>query len=557
MGVLLLVVGLAALGFGLMQHLKEKKILAAPFKKTGEIARNPVSSDPKGMMSTEGNVVPPATAILSPLSKTPCLYYEVAISRKWEKTEQTQDGAKTTKGSTNVDTLKGGAEFGLDDGTGPVMVDASKGGDFDNLKKQGEAGGVTMSDGYVKFGELRIPKPIHVGDDYTLGYEAVEKIVPVGGSLFALGKLEGGKLSKPGWRSMMFSTKGRDGLLASTAKKKKFSFIGGGIGAVAAIPLMIFGPKSAPGVDTHCHNQLASAIQTKCNDNTATGGGEDYAWNVEKAATYHVKLMPPAGKKFPMIPVITITNEKGDVVGTANGSPGESISVDQEFQPGKYTINMKSTATASAKVKGGYDFFMEISGDGVAAPAPAGEAVAAADGKPAEEGAPAAGGVAVKSLDKLGLKITVPADITFEDSSMDSPAMTAVSNSEFSLSVVQADTGVYAETMEAQKKELALDPNKVKKFTKAEKLQGGWVLEWEAEDFMEHKPLYGVNVQKTIGGKPYQCARNTPTKSVADAISAACQSLVSAVDAPIAAGKQKNVASAAKPGKAAKSGKKK
>ena len=40
---------------------------------------------------------------------------------------------------------------------------------------------------------------------------------------------------------------------------------------------------------------------------------------------------------------------------------------------------------------------------------------------------------------------------------------------------------------------------------------------------MEHKPLYCVNVHKTIGGKPYECARNTPTRSVADAISTACQ----------------------------------
>ncbi len=377
MGVFLIFVGLAALAFGFVQHLKGKRILAAPFKKTGEIAKNPTSSDPKGLMSTEGNVVPPQTPVLSPLSKTACLYYEVAITRKWEKTEQTQDGAKTTKGSTTVETLKGGAEFGLDDGTGAILVDASKGGDFDNLKKQADAGGVHMSDGYVKFGELRIPTPRSGSDDYTLGFEAVEKIVPVGGSLFALGKLENGKLGKPGWRSMMFSTKGRDGLLASTAKKKKFSFIGGGIGAVVGIPLMIFGPKSAPGVDHSCHNQLAAAVQEKCNDNTSTGGGEDYAWTVDKAATYHVKLMPPQGKKFPMIPVITITNEKGDVVGSAQGGPGDVISVDQAFEPGKYTINMKSTDTASAKVKGGYDFSMEITGDGLAVPA-TGEAVAAA-----------------------------------------------------------------------------------------------------------------------------------------------------------------------------------
>ena len=385
MGVLLLVVGLAALGFGLMQHLKGKKILSAPFKKTGDIAKNPVSSDPKGLMSTEGSVIAPASPVLSPISKTPCLYYEVAITRKWEKTEQTQDGAKTTKGSSNVETLKGGAEFGLDDGSGAILVDASKGGDFDNLKKQADAGGVHMSDGHLKFGELRIPTPRSGSDDYTLGFEAVEKIVPVGGSLFALGKLENGKLGKPGWRSMMFSTKGRDGLLASTAKKKKFSFIGGGIGAVAAIPLMIFAPASAPTLDTRCHPELTAAVQSRCDDNTSTGGGEDYAWTVEKAATYHVKLMPPQGKKFPMIPVITITNQKGEVVGSAQGGPGDVISVDQEFQPGTYTINMKSTDTASSKVKGGYDFSMEITGDGVGAPS---DARVAGTDKPAAGGTP-------------------------------------------------------------------------------------------------------------------------------------------------------------------------
>ena len=35
----------------------EQRILAAPFKKTGEIAKNPISPDPKGAMSTEGKVV--------------------------------------------------------------------------------------------------------------------------------------------------------------------------------------------------------------------------------------------------------------------------------------------------------------------------------------------------------------------------------------------------------------------------------------------------------------------------------------------------------------------
>src|SRR5688500_4854927 len=102
MGVFFLVVGLAALGFGVLQLFKEKRILAAPFQKTGEIAANPISSDPKGMMSTQGDVVAPKTPVLSALSKTACLYYEVVITRRWEKQEKTQDGYKTVKGSSTV-----------------------------------------------------------------------------------------------------------------------------------------------------------------------------------------------------------------------------------------------------------------------------------------------------------------------------------------------------------------------------------------------------------------------------------------------------------------------
>jgi hypothetical protein len=362
MGVLLLIIGLAALGFGAFQLMKEKKILAAPFKKTGEIAKNPVSSDPKGMMSTEGNVVPPQTPVLSPLSKTACLYYEVVITRKWEKTEQTQDGAKTTKGSSTVETLKGGAEFGLDDGTGAILVDASKGGDFDNLKKQADAGGVHMSDGYVKFGELRIPTPRSGSDDYTLGFEAVEKIVPVGGSMFALGKLENGKLGKPGWRSMMFSTKGRDGLLSATAKKKKFSFIGGGIGTVVAIPLMIFAPASAPSESSSCSSAIAG-VQKRCEANVNSKSGDDYAWTVDKAGGYAVEVIPPSGKKFPLSAQITVKGAGGEVVvdETAPGAGIPVIARIANLKPGAYTVTVKDADGET--VKGGFDYALEIRTD--------------------------------------------------------------------------------------------------------------------------------------------------------------------------------------------------
>lgn len=122
MGILALLVGVAVLAFGLFQHLKGKRILAAPFKKTGELAKNPTSTDPKGAMSTEGKVLAPAQQLLSPCSKKPCLAYEVKIERLWEKVETTQEGTKTVKGSDTLDTLKGGAIFGVDDGSGAIKL---------------------------------------------------------------------------------------------------------------------------------------------------------------------------------------------------------------------------------------------------------------------------------------------------------------------------------------------------------------------------------------------------------------------------------------------------
>ncbi|MBS1153161.1 MAG: hypothetical protein H6Q89_4859 [Myxococcaceae bacterium] len=373
MGVLLMIVGLAALAFGFIQHLKGKRILAAPFKKTGEIASNPISSDPKGMMSTQGDVVAPQIPVLSGLSKTPCLYYEIVITRKWEKQERTQDGYKTVKGSSNVQTIRDGAVFGLDDGTGAILVDASKGGDFDNLKKQGEAGGVHMSDGYLKFGELRIPTPPSSVGDYTLGFEAVEKIVPVGGSLFALGKLENGKLSKPGWRSMMFSTKGRDGLLASTAKKKKFSLIGGGIGSVAAIPLIIFAPATPPSESTSC-SSLIAGVQSSCDDNLSSESGNSYTWTVEQAGPYSLEVTPPAHKKIPLDPQIVVKNSDGEVVldEVAANAGQPVVAKAADLKPGVYTVTVKDVGGDT--VSGGFDYKLAIRSDAVVAEvAPAAE----------------------------------------------------------------------------------------------------------------------------------------------------------------------------------------
>ena len=371
MGVILLVIGLAVLGFGFWNHLKGKRILAAPFKKTGELAKNPVSEDPKGAMSTEGAVKAPAQQLLSPCSKTPCLYYEVKIERLWEKTETTQDGTKTVKGSTTLDTLKNGASFGIDDGSGEIEVDFSKGGDFDMMKDgfKKELNGRSWSSN-IKFGELEydVP-PIGSSDGYTIGFKATEKYVPVEGNLFVLGRIEGSKIVKPGWRSMMASNKGRDGLLASVAKKKKFSFIGGGVAAVASIPAMIFAPAADPNTSSSCMSTMTD-VRSRCHDNVSSKSGDDFEWTVTKAGKYEVAAIAPK-KKIALAPGVKVESADGKLLGEGEASLGGTATAHVDVQPGKYKVTV-FPADGYMVDKGGFDYELEIrSASGGAAPAAA------------------------------------------------------------------------------------------------------------------------------------------------------------------------------------------
>jgi hypothetical protein len=381
MGGLLLFVGLAVLGFGLFNHLKGKRILAAPFKKTGELAKNPVSEDPKGAMSTEGKVIAPAQELLSPASKAPCLYYELKIERLYEKTETTQDGTKTVKGSETLETLKGGAVFGLDDGSGAIQIDVSKGADFDVMKDgfKKELNGWGGSS-HVQFGEYTFDVPV-IGSDkgWTIGFKATEKYVPVEGNLFVLGKVDGGKIIKPGWRSMMASTKGREGLLGSIQKKKKFSFIGGGAAAVLSIPLMIFGPKADPNAVSHfCESTLTDG-RARCESHLSDKDGHEMTWTVTKPGHFDLAVYAPQ-KKISLDPQLVVKSATDEVLADVEAGTAGTAKASLDLKPGTYKLVVKPAD--GFMVKGGFDFDLEINATAAAAATPA---VAEGDAKPAGE----------------------------------------------------------------------------------------------------------------------------------------------------------------------------
>ncbi|MDP3157033.1 MAG: GIDE domain-containing protein [Archangium sp.] len=366
MGFFLLIVGLAVLGFGLYNMMAAKRVLAAPFKKTGELAKNPVSEDPKGAMSTEGKVIPPAVTLLSPASKQPCLAYELKIERLYEKTETTQDGTKTVKGTETLDTIKGGAVFGLDDGSGPFNIDVSKGADFDNMKDgfKKELNGHSGSSN-IQFGEYSYDVPV-IGSDkgWTTGFKATEKYVPVEGNLFVLGKLEGASLVKPGWRSMMTSAKGREGLLGALEKRKKFSFIGGGIASLLSIPVIIMTPAADPNaLGASCPSTMTDT-RVRCTD-TVTDD-DTFTWTVTKPGKYDLTVYAPA-KKVSFDPGLMVTDSTGAELVKVAGGVGGNAMASVDVKAGTYKV--KVYLADNFKVKGGYSYEFEIAAQGGAAPA--------------------------------------------------------------------------------------------------------------------------------------------------------------------------------------------
>ncbi|MBL8919191.1 MAG: hypothetical protein JNJ54_10050 [Myxococcaceae bacterium] len=182
---------------------------------------------------------------------------------------------------------------------------------------------------------------------------------------------------KPSWRSLMISSKGREGLLGSIQKKKKFSFIGGGVAAVLSIPAMIFGPTiDTSGPSMFCESALTDT-RVKCSDNVSSESGETYTWNVTKGGEYQLTVFAPA-KKVAFDPELIIEDAKGEVLADTEGGVGGNAVAKLKVEPGTYKLTVKPGD--GYMVKGGFSYDLEISGGPAAAPA--GEPVAKAGAAP-------------------------------------------------------------------------------------------------------------------------------------------------------------------------------
>jgi len=368
MGWFLAVVGLVGLIFGVLQMLKGKKMNAVPFRAPSQIAQlGQGAADARGLVSTEGTVGQ-QNLLVAPMSGRPCLAYELTIERKWEKSERTENGTQTKKGSSNILRDYKGATFALQDptGAGQIWIDASEQPDapFEKVHSSTmNVGLLGVIPGTLQFGGFQMNTPAIVAlDSRTTGFEGTEKIVPPSPTLYALGQVmptpQGPVLATPkgiGTGKLILSQKGRASLVTSTKRNMVLGYALGGVMFVGGSLLGILGPKPASAANA-CASVISDAVS--CDSRMYERDGKDFTWTVTTAGVYGVSVKQP-NVKAPVDATITITDASGEQIAyNDGGSPGAEAKVKRHFEPGIYTVNVRDFARD--KVSGGYGFHLEI-----------------------------------------------------------------------------------------------------------------------------------------------------------------------------------------------------
>jgi len=391
LGYLFLLIAVVAAVVGFMQRKKMKTIVAAPFKPTGQVQGG---AGPDGLISCQG-AVQVTQPLAAPVSGKPCLYYEIEIKQEWEQHVQTEDGMKKKTGKDSAHSQKGGSMFNVDDGSGPVQVDAQEKVDAKLEKSHTEKKSYGYGD--ITFGnyQVHINRPSD-SDKHAVATHCTEKILPADGNMFVVGKLTGDTITKRDGMlgKIMLSAQGRDALMGATKRNMMIGFIAAGLlfpigGAMAA-----FGeaPEAAPNT---CVG-MTDGLDAPCIGRSYNADDVVFEWTVTTEADYAFNSVGTGRSTTMRIwPDVTVRDASGPVfhMSASGGAPVEGQS---HFGPGTYQIHVNDTHYGwDENLEGGAGFSLMITQvPGTAAPAPAADTDGgAADAQPADdmadEGAPA------------------------------------------------------------------------------------------------------------------------------------------------------------------------
>ncbi|NOY89969.1 MAG: hypothetical protein GXP55_02080 [Deltaproteobacteria bacterium] len=234
---LIVAVGIVVVIYGSVQKFKASRLTKAPRVSTGDAAaRGSQVAGEKGIISAQG-VVKCDAPLTAPASGQACLYYELKVVGSWKEGDRSR--------SRDYVSETAAADFGIDDGSGPVAIVATKGGSFDldktfdETKKEGLFADLKNAVGNkepIAFGRYLFDNPAM---SKANTFRCVEKILPLSETLFACGKSEGDAIVAPGLKSLILSAKSYEELLGDTAAGAKKALVGGGVAIAVGVILGI------------------------------------------------------------------------------------------------------------------------------------------------------------------------------------------------------------------------------------------------------------------------------------------------------------------------------
>ena len=214
-----------------------EEIGAGSFHQIAEVAGTSRCSDP----------------LVSELTGTPCVYYDMRVVREYQETYWDTDGnqnrvQRSRRGSDTVAQNNRSCLFEVEDATGRVTVDPSEAKVVAEKAcdrfEPGEPRGPTLSLGRWRFdlGGLAV-----VGGRRTVGYRYQEKIVPVDRRIYVLGEASDRSghvvIGKPTAKGAPFlvSTKSEEALIKSARTAARWLVVGTAVAALAGAVMVVLG----------------------------------------------------------------------------------------------------------------------------------------------------------------------------------------------------------------------------------------------------------------------------------------------------------------------------
>jgi hypothetical protein len=255
-----------------------------------------------------------------------------------------------------VSEQKQGTQIHVNDGSGPVGVNAMEGLDAD--LKQSYSGAPPGGQGLGILANLLTGAIFHA-NERVLQYRATEKILPAQGNVFVMGQLKNGVIQKGDGMlgsKLVVSTRGRDGLLGATKRNSIIGFVAGGVLLPVGALIAIFGgsPK-----DTSCHPPFKDGLAEMC-----TGAMKEdklsFEWQVSKAGWYEISFKQPSDAKVNSWPAIYVRNSDGDALNDwQDGSQDSTVKLAAD--KGSYKITVEAYgAWHPSELEGGYRYEFNI-----------------------------------------------------------------------------------------------------------------------------------------------------------------------------------------------------